>query len=84
MLSEHPILVIFVAAVIASLIAQTRAGSRVPVVVFEVVFGIVVVPVSWRLIEYGTFLSAMHTVGVVAELFMPARRSTSRRSTRCS
>jgi hypothetical protein len=44
MLNEHPIFVIFVVAVVAPLLAQTRAGSYVPVVVFEVLFGILIGP----------------------------------------
>jgi hypothetical protein len=46
MLTDHPIFVVFLVAVLAPLIAQTRLGSRMPVVVFEVVFGIVVVVTS--------------------------------------
>lgn len=70
MLSQHPIFVVFVAAVLAPLLAQTRAGSRVPVVVFEVLLGILIGPHVLRLIEFDAFLSTMRTVGMVAVLFM--------------
>ena len=36
MLADHPIFVVFLVAVAAPLIAQTRRGGRLPVVVFEV------------------------------------------------
>jgi Kef-type K+ transport system membrane component KefB len=70
MLSEHPIFVIFVAAVVAPLLAQTRAGSYVPVVVFEVLFGILIGPHVLRILDYGPFLSAMRNAGMLGVLFM--------------
>ena len=44
MLADHPIFVVFLVAVLAPLVAQTRLGSRMPVVVFEVVLGMVIGP----------------------------------------
>lgn len=70
MLAEHPIFVVFLAAVLAPLIAQTRAGARVPVVVFEVLLGIVIGPHVLGLVGYDRFLAFMHNVGMVAVLFM--------------
>lgn len=70
MLSQHPIFVIFVAAVVAPLLAQTRAGSRVPVVVIEVLLGVLIGPHLLRLIENDAFLSTMRPVGMTAVLFM--------------
>jgi hypothetical protein len=70
MLNEHPIFVIFVVAVAAPLLAQTRAGSYVPVVVFEVVFGILIGPHGLGVIDYGPFLSAMRSAGMLGVLFM--------------
>jgi len=70
MLSHHPIFVIFLAAVAAPLLAQTRAGARMPVVVFELLLGVLIGPQVMRLIEYDSFLSVMRTVGMVAVLFM--------------
>jgi len=70
MLSQHPIFAIFVVAVVAPLLAQTRAGSRVPVVVIEVLLGVLIGPHVLYLIEYGSFLSTMRAVGMVAVLFM--------------
>jgi Kef-type K+ transport system membrane component KefB len=70
MLSEHPIFVIFVAAVVAPLLAQTRPGSYVPVVVFEVLFGILIGPYGLQIIDYGPFLSTMRNAGMLGVLFM--------------
>jgi Kef-type K+ transport system membrane component KefB len=70
MLAEHPILVVFLAAVAAPLIAQTRLGSRLPVVVFEVVLGIVIGPHVLNLVAAHGFLTFMHDVGMVAVMFM--------------
>ncbi len=70
MLSHHPIFVILVVAVVAPLLAQTRAGARVPVVVFEVLFGILIGPHVLRVIEYDVFTSSMRTIGMAVVLFM--------------
>ncbi|MFO1306046.1 MAG: cation:proton antiporter [Burkholderiales bacterium] len=70
MLSHHPIFVIFVAAVLAPLIARTRAGSRVPVVVLEVLLGILLGPHLLNFVTEDAFLSVMRSVGMVAVLFM--------------
>ena len=70
MLGEHPILVVFLAAVAAPLIAQTRAGARVPVVVFEVLLGVLLGPHVLGLIGDGVFIRLMHDAGMVAVMFM--------------
>ena len=70
MLSQHPIFVIFVVAVAAPLLAQTRLGSRVPVVVIEVLLGVIIGPHVLQLIENDTFLATMRSVGMVAVMFM--------------
>jgi len=70
MLSQHPIFVIFVVAVAAPLLAQTRLGSRVPVVVLEVLLGVLVGPHVLHLVDADGFLSVMRGVGMVAVLFM--------------
>jgi Kef-type K+ transport system membrane component KefB len=70
MLAEHPIFVVFIVAVAAPLIAQTRLGSRLPVVVFEVVLGIVIGPQVLQLVADHGFLAFMREVGMVAVMFM--------------
>jgi Kef-type K+ transport system membrane component KefB len=70
MLADHPIFVVFLAAVAAPLIAQTRLGSRLPVVVFEVVLGILIGPQVLKLVADQGFLAAMREVGMVAVMFM--------------
>jgi len=70
MLSHHPIFVIFVVAVAAPLLAQTRLGSRVPVVVIEVLLGVLIGPHVLQLIENDAFLATMRSVGMAAVMFM--------------
>ncbi|MFO1414258.1 MAG: cation:proton antiporter [Burkholderiales bacterium] len=70
MLADHPIFVVLIAAVLAPLVGQTSLGKRVPVVVFEVVLGVVIGPHALALVEYDRFLGIMHNVGMVAVLFM--------------
>jgi Kef-type K+ transport system membrane component KefB len=70
MLNQHPIFVIFVMAVAAPLLAQTRLGSRVPVVVIEVLLGVLIGPHVLQLIENDSFLATMRSVGMVAVMFM--------------
>lgn len=55
---QHPIFVISVAAVVAPLLAQTREGSRVPVVVIEVLLGVLSGPHVLRLTEFESLMSA--------------------------
>jgi Kef-type K+ transport system membrane component KefB len=70
MLSDHPIFVVFLVAVAAPLIAQTRLGGRLPVVIFEVVLGIVIGPQVLKLVDDHGFLTFMREVGMVAVMFM--------------
>lgn len=70
MLADHPIFVVFLVAVAAPLLAQTRPGGRVPVVVFEVVLGIVIGPQVLQLVADQGFLAFMREVGMVAVMFM--------------
>jgi Kef-type K+ transport system membrane component KefB len=70
MLADHPIFVVFLVAVLAPLVAQTRLGSRMPVVVFEVVLGIVIGPQVLKLVADHGFLAFMREVGMVAVMFM--------------
>jgi Kef-type K+ transport system membrane component KefB len=70
MLAEHPIFVVFLVAVAAPLLAQTRLGSRLPVVVFEVVLGIVIGPQVLKLVADQGFPAFMREVGMVAVMFM--------------
>jgi Kef-type K+ transport system membrane component KefB len=66
----HPIFVVFAAAVAAPLVAEMRAARRVPVVVLEVILGILVGPHVLGLIQLDAFLSVMRTAGTAAVLFM--------------
>lgn len=70
MLGQHPIFVIFVIAVAAPLLAQTRLGSRVPVVVIEVLLGVLIGPHVLQLIDNNDFLATMRSIGMAAVMFM--------------
>jgi Kef-type K+ transport system membrane component KefB len=69
-LAEHPIFVVMLAAVLAPLLAELPLRLRVPVVVFEVVLGVIVGPQVLGLIERGPFLDTMQKAGMAAVLFM--------------
>ncbi|MFO1313164.1 MAG: cation:proton antiporter [Burkholderiales bacterium] len=69
-LGAHPVLVILAAAVVAPLLAELPVGRRVPIVVLEVLLGIVVGPHVLGLIEASDFVSTMSSIGVAALLFM--------------
>lgn len=70
MLGQHQIFVIFVIAVAAPLLAQTRLGSRVPVVVIEVLLGVLIGPHVLQLIDNNDFLATMRSIGMAAVMFM--------------
>jgi Kef-type K+ transport system membrane component KefB len=69
-LGNHPIFVLIAVAVAAPLLAEMRIGKRVPVVVLEVLLGILVGPHVLGWIRLDAFLSPMHTMGTAAVLFM--------------
>ena len=70
MLIGHPVFWLMVAAVAAPLLAQIPLGFRVPVVVLEVLLGIVIGPHVLGLIQFDGFVMTMHTFGMAVTLFM--------------
>jgi Kef-type K+ transport system membrane component KefB len=70
MLIGHPVFWLFVAAVAAPLLAQIPLGFKVPVVVLEVVLGIVIGPHVLGLVQFEGFVVTMFTFGMAATLFM--------------
>ena len=70
MLAGHPIFWILVAAVVAPLLAEIPLGFKVPVVVLEVVLGIVIGPHILKLVAFDGFVVTMFTIGMAATLFM--------------
>ena len=70
MLMGHPVFWLLLAAVAAPLLAEIPVGFRVPVVVFEVVLGIVIGPQVLGLVPFEGFIAAMFTFGMAASLFM--------------
>ena len=69
-MNYHPVFWVFVAAVAGPLLGQIPVGFRVPVVVIEVVLGILIGPHVMGLVHYDAFLSTMHTIAMAATLFM--------------
>jgi Kef-type K+ transport system membrane component KefB len=69
-LAAHPVLVILAVAVAAPLLAELPVGRRVPIVVLEVLLGIVVGPHVLDLVRPDAFVSIMSSVGMAALLFM--------------
>jgi len=70
MLTGHPVLWILVVAVAAPLLAEIPLGFRVPVVVLEVLLGIVIGPHVLDLVRLEGFLAVMFVFGMGATLFM--------------
>ena len=70
LIAGHPVFWLFVAAVAAPLLAEIPLGFRVPVVVLEVILGIVIGPHSLGLVQFDGFLAIMFTFGMSASLFM--------------
>ena len=70
LLTGQPIFWILVAAVLAPLLAEIPRGFRVPVVVLEVVLGIVIGPHVLDLVQFEGFVAIMFTAGMAMTLFM--------------
>ena len=66
----HPVFWILVAAVLAPLLAEIPVGFKVPVVVLEVVLGIVIGPHVLNLVQFEGFVAVMRTIGMAMTLFM--------------
>jgi hypothetical protein len=70
-ISSHPVLIVMAIAVTASLLAEIRFASvRVPVVVWEMVFGIVLGPQLLGLVRADRLLEWLGSVGLAALFFM--------------
>ena len=70
MLSDHPLFVVMAVAVVAPLLAEIPIGLRVPVVVLEVVLGVLVGPHVLGLVKFDAILSLMFIIGMAVTLFM--------------
>jgi Kef-type K+ transport system membrane component KefB len=70
MLVGHPIFWMFCAAVAAPLLAEIPLGFKVPVVVLEVVLGIVLGPHVLGLVQFEGFVVTMFLLGMASTLFM--------------
>jgi Kef-type K+ transport system membrane component KefB len=72
-LSSHPVLVVMAIAVVSSLLAEIRIGRlRVPVVVWEMLLGILVGPYVLALVHTGPLLDWFGGVVGLAALFFTA------------
>ena len=69
-MSGHPVFWLLLAAVVAPLLGEIPLGFKVPVVVLEVVLGIVIGPHVLGLVQFEGFVAVMFTFGMAATLFM--------------
>src|ERR1022692_2943433 len=70
MLVGHPVFWILAAGVLAPLLAEIPMGFKVPVVVLEVVLGIVIGPHVLNLVQFDGFVATMFAIGMAMTLFM--------------
>lgn len=70
MLTGNPVFWIFVAAVAAPLLAELPLGFRIPVVVLEVLLGILIGPHALGLVQFEGFVATMFAFGMATTLFM--------------
>ena len=66
----HPVFWLMLAAVAAPLLGRIPIGLKVPVVVLEVVLGVVIGPHVLGLVHFDGLIEAMFTYGMAATLFM--------------
>ena len=66
----HPVFWVMAAAVLAPLLAELPLRFRVPVVVFEVLLGMLIGPHGLGLVNFEGFIESMFTFGMAATLFM--------------
>ena len=66
----HPVFWIMIAAVVAPLLAELPLRVRVPVVVLEVLLGVVIGPHVLGLVAFDGFVVSMYEFGMAATLFM--------------
>jgi Kef-type K+ transport system membrane component KefB len=66
----HPVFWIMAAAVVAPLLAELPLRLRVPVVVLEVLLGILIGPHVLALVHFDGFVESMYAFGMAATLFM--------------
>ena len=69
-LADHYVFVLLVVAVAAPLLAEIRVGARIPVVVLEVLLGMLVGPQVLGWLHPNDFITNMQFAGVAAMLFM--------------
>ena len=69
-MDHHRIFWLLIAAVAAPLLGQIPVGFKVPVVVLEVVLGIVIGPHVLALVQFDGFLAIMFTFAMATTLFM--------------
>jgi Kef-type K+ transport system membrane component KefB len=70
LLAGHPVFWVLAAAVLAPLLAEIPIGFRVPVVVLEILLGIVLGPHVLNYVQFDGFLETMYSFGMAATLFM--------------
>ena len=69
-MSHHPVFWLLVAAVAAPLLAQIPLGFKVPVVVLEVLLGMVIGPHGLGIVQFEGFVATMFKFAMAVTLFM--------------
>ncbi len=70
MIVGHPVFWILAASVLAPLLAEIPVGFRVPVVVLEILLGILLGPYILNMVAFDGFVATMFTFGMAMTLFM--------------
>lgn len=66
----HPVFIVLLAAFVAPLLAEIRVGFRLPVVVLEIVLGVLIGPQILNLANPDEFFDVMKGFGTAAVMFM--------------
>jgi Kef-type K+ transport system membrane component KefB len=84
MLVGHPVFWILAAAVLAPLLSEMPIRFKVPVVVLEVLLGIVIGPYVLNLVQFDGFVETMFEIGMAATLFINGMDAPTRRGISCA
>lgn len=69
-MNSYPVFWVFLAAVVAPLLAEVPLGFRLPTVVLEVLLGMAIGPHGLGLVHFDGFIAFMFTYGMAVTLFM--------------
>jgi Kef-type K+ transport system membrane component KefB len=76
--THFPVLLVLLVAVVGPLLAELPVGFRIPAVVLEVVWGIIIGPQAIGLVHFDGIVASMFAFGMAATLFMAVWNSNSK------